>query len=211
MWRWCVQRGRPDNGVGAAQVEIIGHSGRMSELGCLCRPRRSAARIQAGFRRSIGGVRRQATDRLIEVLARSRKRVGLQRNTRTMQGETRWTMTSKSLNASTIASTRGHRRRADRAHRCRLGQRYGWWPRPWPRGGPRVLDAPMDHGQSARRACGLSSNGGWRDHRRSPAVRPRSRSKPLQGQTHGLKDKTVGHVFRLREGKVARFDIEDAV
>src|SRR5271168_2771252 len=33
--------------------------------------------------------------------------------------------------------------------------------------------------------------------------------KPLQGQTHGLKDKTVGHVFRLREGKVARFDIQD--
>ncbi len=31
--------------------------------------------------------------------------------------------------------------------------------------------------------------------------------KPLQGQTHGLKDKTVGHVFRLRDGKVARFDI----
>jgi SnoaL-like domain len=34
--------------------------------------------------------------------------------------------------------------------------------------------------------------------------------KPLQGQTHGLKDRTVGHVFRLREGKVARFDIQDA-
>ena len=34
--------------------------------------------------------------------------------------------------------------------------------------------------------------------------------KPLQGQTHGLKDKTVGHVFRLREGKVARFDIQVA-
>ena len=34
--------------------------------------------------------------------------------------------------------------------------------------------------------------------------------KPLLGQTHGLKDKTVGHVFRLREGKVARFDIQDA-
>ncbi|WP_165186293.1 nuclear transport factor 2 family protein [Caulobacter soli] len=34
--------------------------------------------------------------------------------------------------------------------------------------------------------------------------------KPLEGQTHGLKDKTVGHVFRLREGRVARFDIEDA-
>ena len=34
--------------------------------------------------------------------------------------------------------------------------------------------------------------------------------KPLEGQTHGLEDKTVGHVFRFKEGKVARFDIQDA-
>jgi hypothetical protein len=36
--------------------------------------------------------------------------------------------------------------------------------------------------------------------------------KPLQGQgqTQGLKDKTVGHVFRFRGGRVARFDIQDA-
>ena len=34
--------------------------------------------------------------------------------------------------------------------------------------------------------------------------------KPLQRQTHGLKDKTVGHVFHFRAGKVARFDIQDA-
>jgi hypothetical protein len=34
--------------------------------------------------------------------------------------------------------------------------------------------------------------------------------RPLVGQAHGLKDKTVGHVFRLRDGKVARFDIQDA-
>ena len=34
--------------------------------------------------------------------------------------------------------------------------------------------------------------------------------KPLEGQTHGLNDKTVGHVFRFRDGKVARFDIQDA-
>ena len=34
--------------------------------------------------------------------------------------------------------------------------------------------------------------------------------KPLQEQTHALKDKTVGHVFRLRGGKVVRFDIQDA-
>lgn len=34
--------------------------------------------------------------------------------------------------------------------------------------------------------------------------------KPLQGQAHGLKDKTVEHVFHFREDKVARFDIQDA-
>jgi hypothetical protein len=33
--------------------------------------------------------------------------------------------------------------------------------------------------------------------------------KPLQGQTHGLKDRTVEHLFHFREGKVARFDIHD--
>lgn len=33
--------------------------------------------------------------------------------------------------------------------------------------------------------------------------------KPLQGQTHGLEDKTIGHVFRFREGKIVRFDIQD--
>jgi hypothetical protein len=34
--------------------------------------------------------------------------------------------------------------------------------------------------------------------------------KPLEGQTHGLKDKTVGHVFHFRNGEVTRFDIQDA-
>jgi hypothetical protein len=34
--------------------------------------------------------------------------------------------------------------------------------------------------------------------------------RPLQGQTHGLTDKTVGHVFHFRNGKVVRFDIEGA-
>lgn len=33
---------------------------------------------------------------------------------------------------------------------------------------------------------------------------------PLEGQTHGLKDKTVGHLFSLQGGKVIRFDIEDS-
>lgn len=34
--------------------------------------------------------------------------------------------------------------------------------------------------------------------------------KPLQGQTHGLRDKTVAHVFLFRDGRIARFDIRDA-
>ncbi len=33
--------------------------------------------------------------------------------------------------------------------------------------------------------------------------------RPLQDQTHGLKDHTVGHIFHLRDGKVARFDIRE--
>lgn len=33
---------------------------------------------------------------------------------------------------------------------------------------------------------------------------------PLEGQAHGLKDRTVGHVFHLQGGKVVRFDIQDA-
>ena len=44
-----------------APVEIIGHSGRILERCGLCRPRRSATRLQASFRRSIGGLHRQAT------------------------------------------------------------------------------------------------------------------------------------------------------
>ena len=33
--------------------------------------------------------------------------------------------------------------------------------------------------------------------------------KPLQDQTHGLRDQVVGHVFRLQNGEVTRFDIQD--
>jgi hypothetical protein len=34
--------------------------------------------------------------------------------------------------------------------------------------------------------------------------------KPLRDQAHGLKDKTMMHVFHLQDGKVTRFDIQDA-
>jgi glutathione S-transferase len=48
--RWRVQRGRLDDGVGAAPGEIIRHSGRISEPLRLCCARRSAARLQACLR-----------------------------------------------------------------------------------------------------------------------------------------------------------------
>ena len=34
--------------------------------------------------------------------------------------------------------------------------------------------------------------------------------QPLEGQAHGLKDKTVLHVFHLQRDKIARFDVVDA-
>jgi ketosteroid isomerase-like protein len=33
--------------------------------------------------------------------------------------------------------------------------------------------------------------------------------QPLVGQAHGLKDKTVMHIFRMDSGKVVRFDVQD--
>ena len=33
--------------------------------------------------------------------------------------------------------------------------------------------------------------------------------RPLHDQTHGLKDKTVEHIFHLQNGKVTRFDIRE--
>lgn len=33
--------------------------------------------------------------------------------------------------------------------------------------------------------------------------------QPLSGQTHGLKDKTVMHIFQIENEKIKRFDIRD--
>jgi hypothetical protein len=33
--------------------------------------------------------------------------------------------------------------------------------------------------------------------------------QPLSGQSHGLKDKTVLHLFHMDGGKVVRFDIQE--
>lgn len=35
--------------------------------------------------------------------------------------------------------------------------------------------------------------------------------RPLEGQTHGLKDKTVTHIFHMEGDKIVRFDIKDAL
>ncbi|WP_027681897.1 nuclear transport factor 2 family protein [Rhizobium leguminosarum] len=35
--------------------------------------------------------------------------------------------------------------------------------------------------------------------------------RPLEGQAHGLKDKTVTHIFRMEGDKIVRFDIRDAL
>jgi len=48
------------------RLEAIGHPGRIRKPGRLCRARRSAAGLPAGFRRAIGGQYRQAAGRLIE-------------------------------------------------------------------------------------------------------------------------------------------------
>jgi glutathione S-transferase len=44
--------GQPDDGVGAAKIEIIEHSGRIFQPGRLFCPRQGVGRLQAGFRRS---------------------------------------------------------------------------------------------------------------------------------------------------------------
>ncbi|MDU0360819.1 nuclear transport factor 2 family protein [Rhizobium sp. 25PS6] len=35
--------------------------------------------------------------------------------------------------------------------------------------------------------------------------------RPLEGQSHGLEDKTVTHIFRMEGEKIVRFDIQDGL
>jgi ketosteroid isomerase-like protein len=81
-------------------------------------------------------------------------------------------------------------------HGCEAVREY--WTRQWAMVSPRV--EPMRFRRAADGAIIAEVQQSVRD----------LEGKPRQGQTHGLKDKTVGHVFRLRAGKVARFDIQDA-
>ena len=73
-----------------------------------------------------------------------------------------------------------------------------YWTRQWTMVSPHV--EPMSFHRTADDAIIAEVRQSVRD----------LKGRPLQGQSHGLKDKTVRHAFRLEEGKVARFDIRDA-
>lgn len=72
-----------------------------------------------------------------------------------------------------------------------------YWTRQWAMLDPRV--EPEGFGREADGALVATVRQVVRD----------LEGRPLQGQAHGLADRTVRHVFRLQGGKVARFDIRD--
>ena len=72
-----------------------------------------------------------------------------------------------------------------------------YWTRQWAMVSPRV--EPVSFDQAADGSVVVQVRQSVRD----------LEGRPLEGQTHGLKDKTVGHVFRFEDGKVTRFDIQD--
>jgi ketosteroid isomerase-like protein len=72
-----------------------------------------------------------------------------------------------------------------------------YWTRQWAMVSPHV--EPVDFHRAADGALIAEVRQSVRD----------LEGKPLQGQSHGLTDKTIRHVFRFRDGKVARFDIEE--
>lgn len=72
-----------------------------------------------------------------------------------------------------------------------------YWTRQWKIVGPHV--EPVSFDRIVDDSIGVEVRQSVRD----------LQGKPLQDQTHGLKDKTVGHIFHLRDSKVTRFDIRD--
>jgi hypothetical protein len=72
-----------------------------------------------------------------------------------------------------------------------------YWTRQWAVVSPHVEPLRFDRGPNG--SIVVEVNQSVRD----------LQGRPLEDQTHGLKDKTVGHVFHLRESKVTRFDIRE--
>ena len=71
-----------------------------------------------------------------------------------------------------------------------------YWTRQWSMVSPRV--EPLRYERIARDAIRVEARQTVSD----------LDGNPLEAATHGLHDKTVTHVFRFRDGKVARFDID---
>lgn len=73
-----------------------------------------------------------------------------------------------------------------------------YWTRQWAMVSPRV--EPVSFNPAADGSITVEVQQSVRD----------LAGNPLRDQTHGLRDKTVRHVFRLHQGKIVRFDIQDA-
>ena len=73
-----------------------------------------------------------------------------------------------------------------------------YWTRQWAVVSPRV--EPLGFDKAADGSIVVTVRQSVRD----------LEGRPLQDQTHGLKDKVIEHVFRLHDGTVTRFDIRDA-
>ena len=72
-----------------------------------------------------------------------------------------------------------------------------YWTRQWAIVSPHVEPLSFDRGPDGSIVVEVSQS-----------VRD-LQGRPLQDQTHGLKDHTVGHIFHLRDSKVTRFDIRE--
>lgn len=73
-----------------------------------------------------------------------------------------------------------------------------YWTRQWTIVSPHV--EPVSFAEAAGGAIVVTVRQSIRD----------LEGRPLQEQAHGLQDKVVAHVFRFRDGTVARFDIQEA-
>lgn len=85
----------------------------------------------------------------------------------------------------------------DGGHEHGLAAVRAYWTRQWAQVSPRVV--PVSFSERADGTLLVTMQQSVRD----------LDGNPLQGQTHGLHDKLVGHVFTFETGKVVRFDIEE--
>lgn len=85
----------------------------------------------------------------------------------------------------------------DGGHEQGIDAVRNYWTRQWAQVRPRVV--PVSFSARADGSTLVTVEQSIRD----------LEGNPLQGQTHGLHDRLVGHVFHFEGGKVKRFDIEE--